>query len=190
MKRFTYRAKDKNGRFVTGEVEASSDNVAAKLVRGKGLTVISIKPARESLIGSIRKLRDRITLTDVTTFTRQLATMVNAGLPITEALLILRSQSKGAMQKVVAQILSDVEGGEALSVAFLRHPMVFSPTYIALVKSGEVGGVIDEVLARLADNLEKQQEFKGKVKGALIYPAIIVVGTSIILFMSAGDMIA
>jgi type II secretory pathway component PulF len=84
---------------------------------------------------------------------------------------------------VVAQILVDVEGGESLSVSMSRHPKVFSPTYIALIKSGEVGGVIDEVLARLADDLEKQQEFKGKVKGALIYPAIIVIGMIAVAFV-------
>ena len=165
---------------MTGEVEASSQMVAAKLVRQRGLTVISILPARENIFGAIRKLRERITVADVSTFTRQLATMVNAGLPITEALLILRQQTKGAMQKVVAQILTDVEGGESLSIAMARHPKVFSPTYIALLKAGEVGGVIDEVLGRLADNLEKQQEFSGKVKGALIYPAIIVVGMFVV----------
>jgi len=180
MKRYNYKAKDKAGKLVTGEVEASSQMVAAKLVRQRGLTVISILPARESLFGFVRKLRERISASDVTTFTRQLATMANAGLPITEALLILRQQTKGAMQKVVAQILTDVEGGESLSIATARHPQVFSPTYIALLKSGEVGGVIDEVLARLADNLEKQQEFSGKVKGALIYPAIIVVGMFVV----------
>jgi type IV pilus assembly protein PilC len=180
MKRYNYKAKDKTGRVVTGEVEASSPQVAAKLVRQRGLTVISILPARESLFGILRKFRERISTSDVSTFTRQLATMVNAGLPITEALLILRQQTKGAMQKIVAQILTDVEGGESLSIAMARHPKVFSPTYIALLKSGEVGGVIDEVLARLADNLEKQQEFSGKVKGALIYPAIIVVGMFVV----------
>lgn len=180
MKRYNYKAKDKAGKLVTGEVEASSQMVAAKLVRQRGLTVISILPARENIFGAIRKLRERITVADVSTFTRQLATMVNAGLPITEALLILRQQTKGAMQKVVAQILTDVEGGESLSIAMARHPKVFSPTYIALLKAGEVGGVIDEVLGRLADNLEKQQEFSGKVKGALIYPAIIVVGMFVV----------
>ncbi|MFZ5932792.1 MAG: type II secretion system F family protein [Patescibacteria group bacterium] len=180
MKRFNYKAKSKDGQVVTGEVEASSAQVAAKLVRDKGLVVISVKPARENPLTFIRKFRERITLSDVATFTRQLATMVNAGLPITEALLILRSQSKGAMQKVVAQILGDVEGGEALSTALGRHPKIFNPTYIALIKSGEVGGVLDEVLVRLADNLEKQQEFRGKVKGALIYPAIIIVGMFVV----------
>ncbi|KKU47981.1 MAG: Type II secretion system protein, partial [Candidatus Woesebacteria bacterium GW2011_GWF2_46_8] len=96
MKRFTYKAKDKSGSVVTGEVEASSAQVAAKLVRARGLTVIAITPRRESLLTLIQKFRDRITLGDVATFTRQLATMVNAGLPITQALLILRSQSKGS----------------------------------------------------------------------------------------------
>lgn len=180
MKRFIYKAKDKGGQVVTGEVEASSDQAAAKLVRGRGLVVISLKIKREFGLNLIKRFKDRITLADVSTFTRQLATMVNAGLPITEALVILRSQAKGSMQKMAAQVLADVEGGEALSVALSRHPKVFSPTYIALVKSGEVGGVMDEVLVRLADNLEKQQEFRGKVKGALVYPAIIVVGMVVV----------
>lgn len=176
MKRFNFKAKDKAGAYVSGEVEASSEGAAAKLVRGKGLTVISISPAREGLLSLIQKFKDRITSGDIATFTRQLATMVNAGLPITEALVVLRSQAKGSMQKMVAQILADIEGGEALSGALAKHPKAFSKTYIALVKSGEVGGVMDEVLIRLADSLEKEQEFKGKVQGALIYPAIIVVG--------------
>lgn len=180
MKRFIYKAKDKTGKLVTGEVEASTIEVAAKLVHGRGLVVIGLTPVRESLFGIIKKLRERITVGDVTTFTRQLATMINAGLPITDALVILRTQTSGAMQKVVAQILSDVEGGESLSTSLSRHPKVFSPTYIALIKSGELGGVIDEVLARLADNMEKQQEFRGKVSGALIYPAIIVVGMFVV----------
>jgi type IV pilus assembly protein PilC len=180
MKRFNYKAKDKAGRLTTGEVEAASIDHAAKLVRNKGLVVISIKPKIDSPFDLVRRLRERITPSDVATFTRQLSTMINAGLPITESLLILRSQSSGSMQKVVAQILADIEAGESLSISLSRHPKVFTPTYIALVKSGEVGGVMDAVLLRLADNLEKQAEFAGKVKGALIYPAIIVIGMFIV----------
>src|SRR3990167_3110603 len=145
MKRFFYKAKDKSGSLVTGEVEASSDAHAAKLIREKGLFVIFIKPLRENPLNLITKFRDRITNSDVANFTRQLATMVNAGLPISQALLILRSQEKGSMQKVVAQLLTDVEGGEALSKALTRHPKVFSQTYIALVKAGEAGGVMDDI---------------------------------------------
>ena len=180
MKRFFYKAKDKGGTLITGEVQAANDAQAAKLIRGKGLFVISIKPLRENPLNLITKFRDRITNADIANFTRQLATMVAAGLPISQALLILRSQEKGSLQKVVAQILTDVEGGEALSKAIAKHPQVFSQTYIALVKAGETGGVMDDILVRLADNLEKEQEFKGKVKGALIYPAIIVVGMLIV----------
>jgi len=180
MKRFNYKAKDKAGKLVTGEVEAVNINEAAKLVHGKGFYVISISPKVESPIAIIRNIRERITPRDIATFTRQLSTMINAGLPITESLLILRSQSKGSMQKIVAQILADVEAGEPLSSSIEKHPKIFSKTYIALVKSGEVGGVMDAVLARLADNLEKQEEFNGKVKGALIYPAIIVIGMIIV----------
>lgn len=180
MKRYIYKARDDTGKIISGEVEASSENHAAKLVRERKLVVISITPVREGVFGIFRKLRDRITLANVSTFTRQLSTMVNAGLPITESLLILRNQTKGAMQKVVSQILADVEGGESVASALEKHPNVFSPTYVALVKSGEVGGVIDEVLVRLADNLEKQQEFRGKVKGAMIYPVIIIVGMIVV----------
>jgi type IV pilus assembly protein PilC len=183
MKRFIYKAKDKTGKLVIGEVEASTPEQAAKLVRGKGLVVISIKVKIDSPLSLIKGLRDKITQQDVTTFTRQLSTMMNAGLPITEALLILRSQSKSSMQKVVAQILADVESGQSLSGALEQHPKVFSRTYMALIKSGEVGGVMDEVLARLADSMEKQQEFKGKVKGALIYPAIIMIGMFIVVLI-------
>ncbi len=180
MKRFNFKAKDKTGQEVKGEVEASTPGAAAKIIRGRGLIAISISEARENPLDFVKRFRERITTGDVATFTRQLATMVNAGLPITEGLLILRTQSKGNMQKVVAQLLADIEGGESFSTSLSKHPKIFSPTYIALAKSGEVGGVLDQVLTRLADNMEKQQEFRGKVTGALIYPAIIVTGMIIV----------
>ncbi len=176
MKRFRYKAKDNKGALVTGIVEASDSSVAAKLVRSQGLIVISIKPMREIPFNFIKNIQNKVSPGDLVTFTRQLATMVNAGLPLTESLLILRSQSVGSVQQVVSKVLADVEEGESLSTAFSKHPKVFSPTYIALIKSGEVGGVLDEVLTRLSDDMEKIQEFKGKVKSALIYPVIIFFG--------------
>ncbi len=176
MKRFKYKAKDKTGGLVSGEVEANDEQHAAKLVRQRELVVISINKKTEIPVNFINNFKSRISSADTTNFTRQLATMINAGLPLTEALLIMRAQSQGAMQKVVSQILADVEEGEALSNAMNKHKNAFSETYIALIRSGEVGGVMDEVLQKLADNLEKQQEFKGKVRGAMIYPAVIVFG--------------
>jgi len=183
MKRFFFKAKDKSGKLVTGEVEATNESAASKLIHQKGLVVLSLKPLHESIFGLMRKFRDRITKADITNFTRQLATMVNAGLPIIDSLVILRHQSKGAMQKMVSQVLSDIEGGESFSNAISKHPKVFSPTYIALVKSGEVGGVMEEVLLRLSDTLEKNDEFRGKVKGAMIYPIIIIIGMVIVGFI-------
>lgn len=180
MKRFNFKARDQTGKLITGEVEASTPQAAAKLIRSKGFVVISVKSSFANPLLMIKSFKDKVKPSEVSTFTRQLSTMVGAGLPITEALLILRTQSKGSIEKVVSQILADIEGGESLSSALQKHPGVFGPTYIALVKSGEVSGVLDKVLLRLADNLEKQQEFAGKVKGALIYPVIILIGMIVV----------
>ena len=180
MKRYKYTAKSPNGQQVAGIVEASTPEQAARLVRQKGLVVLSIKIARESAFNFLAGRKKRVSSDDVAAFTRQMATMINAGLPITESLVILRAQTRGPLQKVISRVLSDVEGGEPLSKAFSKYPDVFSSTFVALVKSGEVGGAMDEVFMRLADNLEKQQEFNGKVKGALIYPAIIIVGMIVV----------
>ena len=180
MQRYYYKAKDQAGKTITGEVEAQSESEAAKLVRKKNLIPFFIRAASDNPLLLLKKVREKVSISEVATFTRQLSTMMNAGLPITDALMILRSQTKGSMQKVVAQILADVEGGTSLSVAFSKHRKVFSSTYTALLKSGEAGGVMDQVLLRLADNLEKEQEFSGKVKGALIYPAVVIVGMFVV----------
>lgn len=183
MKRYKYKAKDKNGQVITGEVEAANQPHAAKLIRDRDLILITLRPIYELPFNFTKRISQRVTGADVNTFTRQLATMVNAGLPLTEALLILRTQTKGTMQKIVSKILADVEEGESLSSAMSKHSEVFSKSYTALIKAGEVGGVLDEVLVRLADNLEKDQEFKGRVKGALIYPIIIVFGMIAVAFI-------
>lgn len=182
MNKFVYRAKNKQGIIVKGEVEAQDANVAAKLVRKQGMVVISIK-RKSGILGAITGFRNRVTTGDIVNFTRQLATMINAGLPITESLSILRLQAKANMQTVVSRILADVEDGESLSQALSKHSKIFTTTYIALIKAGEAGGVLDKILNRLSDNMEKDQEFKGKVKGALIYPVIIVIGMVIVSFI-------
>ncbi len=173
MKRYRYKARDAKGNAVTGDVEAQNPQQAAKLVRDQGLIVVSI--VSKSTF-SLSFLSERVSITDVTNFTRQLATMINAGLPITEALLILRAQTNTSMARIIARILADIEEGQSMSSALSKFPGVFSKTYIALIKSGEVGGVLDTVLTRLSVDMEKQEEFRGRVKGALIYPIIIVFG--------------
>ena len=176
MKRYRYKAKNENGIVVTGEVEASSTSHAVKLLRGKGLFVINISGGKTISLDFLKQISSGVSSGDLTNFTRQLATMVNAGLPITEALLILRSQSQSKMQAIISQILADVEEGQSLSASMGKHPKIFSKSYIALVKSGEVSGVLDDVLVKLSDTMEKQQEFRGKIKGAMVYPIIIILG--------------
>lgn len=180
MERFQYKARDREGKVVSGIVEAASASAGARILREKGLTVVSITAESASLLALLNKVRSRVTHQAVTTFTRQLSTMITAGLPITDALVILRQQSSPALRPVVSQILNDVESGSSLSTALEKHPKVFSPVYVALVQAGEAGGVLDTILARLAETLEKQREFSGKVKGALIYPSIIVVGMLVV----------
>lgn len=180
MNRYKYRAKDGTGNIVSGEVEASSPQHAVKLLRAKGLFVINISGGKLLSLDFLKEFSSGVPSGELTNFTRQLATMVNAGLPITEALLILRSQAQSKMQSIIAQILADVEEGQALSSAMGKHPKVFSRSYIALVKSGEVSGVLDEILVKLSDSMEKQQEFRGKIKSAMVYPIIIIFGMIVV----------
>ncbi len=183
MKRFNYKARSSDGSVVKGEVEATSDKIAAKLLKRKGYVIISILPRREFSFDITKRLRERVTPKDVVSFTRQLATMINAGLPITESLVILRNQSTGRMQMVLTEILTDVEGGQALSSSLSKYPDIFNKTYISLIKSGEMGGVLDQVLAKLSISVEKQQDFQGRVKGAMVYPSIIIIGMVSVAFI-------
>jgi len=125
MKRYYYKAKDGVGKIIVGEVEAVSESGAAKLVRKKNLTVYYIRAASDNPFHFLKNLREKISISEIATFTRQLSTMMNAGLPITDSLMILRSQTTGAMQKVVAQIMADVEGDLPCQLLFQNIPKFF-----------------------------------------------------------------
>jgi len=181
MKRFSYKAKDYKGKVFSGIIEAGEEKQARSLLRERGLVCFSLNPIRQDFFREILgKIFNRITLADLATFTRQLSTMITAGLTINEALTILKTQSSSSLAPVVDDILRAVEGGSSLAEALSRHPKVFNRVYVSLVKAGEAAGVLDEILARLAENLEKQREFQGKVKGAMIYPAIIILGMIVV----------
>lgn len=180
MKKYRYKVRDKAGKLLTGVVEGQNEQSAAKLLRDRGYIVLSLTQSFGALSSSLQQFKSRVSTADIVAFTRQLSTMVNAGLPLTESLSILQLQAKPSMQPIVSQVLADVEGGQSFSTALKAHSKAFSLSYVALVKAGETGGVLDKVLARLADNLERQQEFNGKVKGALIYPIIIVIGMVVV----------
>lgn len=177
MRKFNYKAKDKGGKSVGGVVEAKDENQAAKILRDKGLLVIDLKPKRESVFsGPATRLWGRVTEGEKVNFTRQLSTMINSGLPLTESLSILEGQSSQSLARVVGEILREIEGGESLSQSLEAHPDVFDPVYVALVRAGESAGVLDQILTQLAEDLEKKREFAAKIKGAMLYPLIIMIG--------------
>jgi len=176
MEKFKYRAKDKNGKTVEGLVEAININQAAKILRERNLLVINLNPKGEDLILQVKRGLGRVTIQDKVNFTRQLSTMINAGLTITESLSILELQASPALSRLISDVLHQVESGVTLADALEKHSSVFDQIYIALIRSGETAGVLDKVLSRLADNLEKQTEFRRKIKGAMVYPIIVVGG--------------
>lgn len=180
MQLFSYRAKNLAGAGVKGEVEARDAAAAASLLRRQKLIIVSIHPVQKSPLVSILAVLRRVGLDDVVLFTRQLSTMAAAGLPITDALRILELQARPAMSAVVSQVLTDVEGGSGLSQSLEKRPRVFSKIYVALVRAGESAGVLDTILNRLADNMEKQREFVGKVRSAMIYPVIVIIAMIIV----------
>ncbi|MCJ7805023.1 type II secretion system F family protein, partial [Patescibacteria group bacterium] len=144
MEKFKYRAKDKNGKTVEGLIEAGSINQAAKILRERGLLVINLNQKGEDLFLQIKRSLGRVTVQDRVNFTRQLSTMINAGLTITEALSILELQASPAVGRLISDVLHQVESGVTLSDALEKHSLVFDQIYIALIRSGETAGVLDK----------------------------------------------
>lgn len=181
MEKFNYVATNSENKRVKGQVEAINEAQAKNVLRTKGLFIITMN--KIEVVGPVMKFFksfQKIKREDVVHFTRQLATMVKAGLPLTTALSILKYQSGVVMAEVVDEVLRDVEGGKSFYKALSKHPKVFTPVYLSLVQSGEAAGVLEKVLLRLADNLEKEAEFRGKTKNALIYPGIITVAMVVV----------
>ena len=173
---FVYRARDLNGELKTGEIDTSDERSAATILRRKSLIVVSISlkgfnPASDFL----DKIINRVGFTELVTMTRQLATMVSAGLVLSEAVDILEEQQPNKkLKQVLSDIARDIKGGLALAAALAKHGDVFPPLYVNLVKSGESSGKLDDVLLKMADSLEKDREFRARVKGAMIYPMVVI----------------
>lgn len=183
MAQFVYTARDNAGKKVKGKVEAKSKEGAASILRTRGFFIISLTDHNESAFGELQASMSRVSKDDVVNFTRQLATMINAGLPLIQALTILEAQAKPAMRKVVRTIQRDIEGGSNLGASLGKHTKVFDTVFVALVRAGEAAGALDTILNRLADTLEKQKEFRAKTKGALIYPGIVFTAMVVIMIV-------
>lgn len=178
MLRYRFRGRDKTGLVRKGVVEAQSETAAAGVLREQGMVITEL---HELGVGkSLFSFGQKVKFEDIVNFTRQLATMIGAGLPLTDALSILQLQVPPVLQSKVADILRSIEGGSSFGDALSHHETTFSRVYIALVRAGEAAGVLDTILTRLADTLEKQREFREKTKGALIYPVIVLVGMALV----------
>ncbi|MFZ5376736.1 MAG: type II secretion system F family protein [Patescibacteria group bacterium] len=180
---FKYTAKNELGEPIKGKVEASSQSQAAAVLGERHLLVISVKPLGEESFLGLKSILGGIKHGDLVNFTRQLATMINAGLPLATALSILEEQSTTEMGRLIGNLLKEIEGGGTFSTALEKANGTFSRVYIQLVRAGEVGGMLDGVLQRLADTMEKDKEFREKTKGALIYPVIIVLAMVAVAFV-------
>ena len=182
---FTYRARNRAGALVTGKVEAVNKDSAGVNLDKMGLIPISVKPARKSVeFPDINLLFQTITLQDIILFSRQLATLFNAGIPLTRALFTLETQLiKKKITAIIKAVREDVEGGATFAQALKKHPHVFDETYYSMVEAGEAGGILDDILERLAGMKERIQEINSKVKSATLYPKIVVGAIVVAIFI-------
>ena len=181
MANFAYKALDQRGVAATGQIEGDSKAAAAQTLRNRGLTVLDLNEARAGLHMEL-DFMTRIKAKDLTVFSRQFATMVSSGLSMLRCLYVLEEQTPNKkFAKVIGAIKNDVEAGISLSDALEKHPAVFNKLYVSMVRAGEIGGILDEVLNRVATQLEKEDSIRRAVKSAMVYP--IMIGTFAILVM-------
>lgn len=176
MPLFNYLAKDIQGVEHRGTIETVDAHQVSSLLTKKGLVVINIKQIEDENKKFLDRFFGKVSFSDVVIVTRQLATMVESGLVVSEALDILADQQTNPMfKKILEGISRDVKSGLDLATSLKKHPDVFSPLYANLVKAGEQAGKLDVVLTQMANNLEKDREFRARIRGAMIYPVIVIV---------------
>ena len=184
MKRFNYHAKDKKtGKMVKGNIQAENEHLAGRLLVDQDLIPDTV--VEEGTANPLAKLNSHITTKDRIMFTRQLATLIGAGLPLSASLRTVTEQTENkGMKGISEEILAAAESGKSLYEAFSAHPNVFNGVYLALIQAGEKSGTLDIALKRLADQEEKDANMISKIRGALVYPGIIlVVIIAVLLFM-------
>jgi type IV pilus assembly protein PilC len=180
---YTYRVRDRRGALLAGELQADNRDLVLSRLREQGLIPLEIKVKSQGMAREIKFLsRKKVKLKDLSVFSRQFATMINSGLPLLRSLAILEQQTEAKeLAKVIGQMRLDVEQGTALSTAMAKHPHAFGRLYVAMCRAGETGGVLDSVLLRLADTLEREVELRRKIKSAMAYPVVVMVVVVLIL---------
>src|ERR687884_1268300 len=175
MGTFAFKALDLAGTSTRGELEAENKQQVASQLRGKGLIVLDIEEKKGSAdVGDMLGRFKRVKAQELTIATRQLSTMVSSGMALLRALYVLEEQTKSEkLKEALLQIRKDVEAGISLSDALRKHPDIFNDLYVAMVEAGELGGILEETLQRVADQLEKDDSLRRQVKSAMMYPSLI-----------------
>ncbi len=175
MPKYVWEGKSKSGAVVTGEMEAPNEAVVLAQLRRQQVTPIKIKPKSFLLDMKVPWFKQSVPMKDVAVFTRQFATMIDAGLPLVQCLDILGAQQQNkTFKEVIMKVKEDVESGSTFADALRKHPKIFDDLFVNLVEAGEVGGILDTILNRLAAYQEKAIKLKKQIKGAMIYPSTII----------------
>lgn len=183
MGAYAYKAIDPAvGRPIEGEIEAENKLGVTEHLRGKGLVVLQIDEQKNTDVGDMFSRFKKVQSKSLVVFTRQLSTMVDSGMSLLRALYILEDQTEDELLKeVIGEVREDIEAGASLGDALERHPKTFNDLYVAMVRAGEAGGILEETLRRVATQLEKDESLRRQVKSAMMYPAIIMIFAFIVL---------
>src|SRR4051812_25191398 len=174
MATYAFKALDLGGAPSKGEIEASDKQAVASQLRSRGLIVVDIEERSSGSAGDVLARFKKVKADDLVIATRQLSTMVQSGMSLLRSLYVIEEQTESDMlREILAEVRKDVEGGTALSQALKKHPNVFNDLYIAMVEAGETGGILDQTLVRVAQQLESDAALRRQVKAAMIYPILI-----------------
>jgi len=185
MPLYLWKGINQKGKKQKGEIEAKDIPSAQQLIKRQNLTSVTVKPKPKDIFENVAFLQPKVKTKDLILFTRQFSTMIDAGLPLMQGLEILASQCENpTFKKILTQIKNDVEGGSTFSDSLQKHPKVYDKLYCNLVAAGELGGILDTILQRLAAYIEKNAKLLAKVKGAMVYPTVVaVIAVVVVLVM-------
>lgn len=174
----TYKYVARNsttGEYVKSTVEAESEKAASDLIKREGLVLVDLKVDQGGALDKFKGMKGRVKAKDKVLFSRQLSTLINAGLPLVQSLRSVNSQTTNkTLQTVIASVITSVESGSTLSAAMAKHPKVFNQVYLSMIAAGETSGTLDKALERLALQQEKDADLASKIKGAMTYPLIVL----------------
>ena len=176
MPEYVWKGVNRKGKKKKGEMEAESENIVRLTLRRQGIEPSKIKPKPKDIFENVKFLQPKVTDKDIVVMTRQFATMIDAGLPLVQCMEILHGQQENrTFKRILKHIKEDVEEGSTFADALKKHPEVFDDLFVNLVAAGEIGGILDIILNRLAAYIEKAEKLKKKVKGAMTYPIVVMV---------------